>query len=187
MELNVLWVLSVLCIESHVSSLKVAEILQFQYLLVFLYLFSKFFGMEFAAFRTRIWASWSSSPFSIVKTEMQLCFLLSRNMLSINVPLLLHSLVGNLTAYVPLHVSLLCQALYIHLYHHKVQTVQMIDIVISRYYPAVLQIDLSCQMGNAMWNAIDCIYFKDFFHYPFSLTPLLDVSSLTNIHAFPFR
>jgi hypothetical protein len=62
---------------------------------------------------------------------MQLCFLLSRNMLSINVPLLLHSLVGNLIMYVPLHISLLCQvvlALYIYLYHHKVKTVQMIDI-----------------------------------------------------------
>lgn len=86
---------------------------------------------------------------------MQLCFLLSRNMLSINVPLLLNILVGNLTTYVPLHVSLLCQvvlALYIHLYHHKVKTVQVIDIVISRYYPAVLQIDLSCQMGCVICN-----------------------------------
>jgi hypothetical protein len=86
---------------------------------------------------------------------MHLCFLLFRNMLSINVPLLLHSLVGNLTTYVPLHISLLCQvvlALYIHLYHHKVKTVRMIDIVISRNYPAVLQIYLSCQMGCVMCN-----------------------------------
>jgi hypothetical protein len=116
---------------------------------------------------------------------MQLCFLLSRNMLSINVPLLLHSLVGNLTTYVPLHISLLCQvvlACYIHLYHHKVKNVQMIDTVISRYYPAVLQIDLSCQMGRVI-----CIYFKDIFLSLFSLTPLLDVSNLTNIHAPSFR
>jgi len=71
-------------------------------------------------------------------------------MLSINVPLLFHSLVGNVITYVPLNVSLLCQvvlALYIHLYHHKVKTVQIIDIVISRYYLAVIQIVLSCHVG----------------------------------------
>lgn len=144
--------------------------------------------MEFAAFRTRIWVSWSSSPFSIGKTEMQLCFLLSRDMLSINVPLLLNNLVGNLTSYVPLHVSLLCQvvlALDIHLYHHKVKTLQVIDIVISRYYPAVLQIDLSCQMGCVICNWLHI--FQRFFFCLFSLTPLLDVSSLTNIHAPPFK
>jgi hypothetical protein len=95
---------------------------------------------------------------------MQLCFLLSRNLLSINVPLLLRSVVGNLTTYVPLHVSLLCQALYIHLYHNKVQTVQMIDIVISRYYPAVLQIDLSCQMGCVICNWLHT--FQRFFSLP---------------------
>jgi hypothetical protein len=38
-----LWVLSVSCTACHVLPLKVAEILQFQYLLVVLYLFSNFF------------------------------------------------------------------------------------------------------------------------------------------------